>query len=371
MKFYHVADVHLGAIPDRSMPWGKLRAGGMYETFYRMLQSAKQNHIDSVFICGDLFHRQPLRRELKELNYHFEKAAPVLIYIIAGNHDYLSENSSYLNYPWSSNVTFITSDVCESIYVEQLNTCIYGLSYWNYEIEKPLYHSVTPVKRDSSGRLVPNDCCHILMAHGGDEKHIPINPAYLESAGFDYIAFGHIHKPWISEDRKMAYCGSLEPVDKNDEGSHGFIAGETSPYGINLRFIPFARWNYKNLKIDVQPQMSWEEIKDRIVNNILAVKDSKNDQTIQYEYIFKIELKGYKDVNLVYDLNEVYSLGKIVSITDHMDYDFDFERLYEANKGNLLGRYIEKVWTMDADETTKKKILYYGFNALYKTGEQQ
>ena len=59
------------------------------------------------------------------------------------------------------------------------------------------------------------------MAHGGDEKHIPIHWETLARAGFDYVALGHIHKPWLSADGRMAYCGALEPVDKNDEGPHG------------------------------------------------------------------------------------------------------------------------------------------------------
>lgn len=92
MKFYHIADVHLGAVPDRTMPWSKERARGLYESFYRLLARAKEEQIDVVFICGDLFHRQPLKRELKELNYHFEKAAPVLILSLPGTMIILRRN---------------------------------------------------------------------------------------------------------------------------------------------------------------------------------------------------------------------------------------------------------------------------------------
>ena len=109
MKFYHVADVHLGAVPDRGMPWSTMREKDMFESFYRLLAQAHRERIDAVLICGDLFHRQPLKKELKELAYYFEKAAPVKIFIIAGNHDYISAESNYVNFPWSSNVIFIAS----------------------------------------------------------------------------------------------------------------------------------------------------------------------------------------------------------------------------------------------------------------------
>ena len=74
--------------------------------------------------------------------------------------------------------------------------------------------------------------------------------------------------------------------------------------------------------------------------------------------------------DLVYDAREIYELGPVVSVTDEMEYDFDFDMLYEENRGNLLGRFMEKVQALDTDMETRKKILNYGFRALYHTGEQ-
>ena len=384
MKFYHIADVHLGAVPDRTMPWSKERARGLYESFYRLLARAKEEQIDVVFICGDLFHRQPLKRELKELNYHFEKAAPVLIFIIAGNHDYITEESNYVNYPWSKNVKLITSEHCQRVYIEHLKLCVYGFSYHSYEIFDAVYDGIKPQLSDGRGGALPLDCCHILMAHGGDEKHIPMHFNTMASSGFDYIAMGHIHKPWLKPSGKMAYSGSLEPVDQTDEGPHGFIAGETLGRHVNIRFIPFAQWNYASLSVEVDPSMSWEAVKDQVraaAEGFGAASGFSEKERLKYGAggsgrpgigsgngnIYKVILKGYKNVELAYDIEEIYRLGNIVSVVDEMEYDFDFESLYEANRGNLLGRYIEKVWAMDIDEDMRKKILYYGFNALYKT----
>lgn len=84
MLFYHLADIHLGACPDRGHPWSQQRAQQIYDSFYKVLERAHEEQADFVFICGDLFHRQPLKRELKELDYYFAKAAPVKIVIIAG-----------------------------------------------------------------------------------------------------------------------------------------------------------------------------------------------------------------------------------------------------------------------------------------------
>ena len=87
-----------------------------------------------------------------------------------------------------------------------------------------MYDSLKPMRRFRDGRPLPDGCRHILLAHGGDSSHIPINQEKLRQAGFDYIALGHIHKPWIDDRSPMAYAGALEPIDRNDEGPHGIFA---------------------------------------------------------------------------------------------------------------------------------------------------
>lgn len=44
--------------------------------------------------------------------------------------------------------------------------------------------------------------------------------------GYDYVAFGHIHKPQLLVENRMAYAGSLEPTDTGDIGRHGYIEEE-------------------------------------------------------------------------------------------------------------------------------------------------
>lgn len=67
---------------------------------------------------------------------------------------------------------------------------------------------------------------HLLLAHGGDARHMPWNPGRMAQAGFDYIACGHIHKPGILIPGKMAYAGALEPTDETQLGPHGYIRGQ-------------------------------------------------------------------------------------------------------------------------------------------------
>ena len=175
MRLIHTADVHLGATPDANMPWSQERSLAIRSSFLRIISMAEKNQADLLLIAGDLFHRQPLLRELKELNYHFSTLSHTRVVIIAGNHDYICENSPYLNFSWNENVTFLTSDTMTSVYFEHINTEVHGFSYHSQEIREPLYDSC---RAPRDGRI------HILLAHGGDPTHIPIRLQKLADSGF-------------------------------------------------------------------------------------------------------------------------------------------------------------------------------------------
>ena len=95
MRFIHLADVHLAAVPEKGTALGKIREKEIYQTFYRVLDRCEEEQIDLLLIAGDLFHRPPLVRELKEVNYHFEKLTHTKVVLIAGNHDYIGTHSNY------------------------------------------------------------------------------------------------------------------------------------------------------------------------------------------------------------------------------------------------------------------------------------
>ncbi len=68
IRFIHLSDVHLGAVPDRGCPWSHEREEEIWETFRRVIVGIRKNPVDLLFIAGDLFHRQPLLRELREVD---------------------------------------------------------------------------------------------------------------------------------------------------------------------------------------------------------------------------------------------------------------------------------------------------------------
>ena len=82
MKFIHTADIHWGMVPDSDRPWGKKREQAIRLTFQAIIEDARDSRADLLLISGDLFHRQPLARDLKEVNYLFSTIPGTRVVII-------------------------------------------------------------------------------------------------------------------------------------------------------------------------------------------------------------------------------------------------------------------------------------------------
>ncbi|MFR8171668.1 MAG: metallophosphoesterase family protein [Marvinbryantia sp.] len=352
MRFIHIADIHLGAAPDKGQPWSQKRAQEIWKSFRRVIQEAKRQQVDLLLIAGDLFHRQPLLRELKEVNYLFGSLGRTQVVWIAGNHDYLHRDSPCRSFAWEENVIFLDSPECESVYFKRLQTTVYGFSYYSKEITEPLYNDLEP--DDTPG-------CHILLAHGGDDRHIPIDKKRLASSGFDYIALGHIHKPQILAEDKMAYAGALEPIDSNDTGIHGYILGEYTDGQISIEFVPFACREYVHLSLESSMESTDYEMQERLEREIAAHG---------VQNIYKVDIVGVREPEIVYDTESFGELGNILEINDLTEPGFSIEELRQQHGTDIIGRYIEKLMPADGEteiSQVRRQALACGIAALKKT----
>ncbi len=358
LRFIHIADIHLGATPDSQMPWGIDRGRELWDSFYRLLDEVEASGTDLLLIAGDLFHRQPLKRELKELDYRFSQLSHTQVVIIAGNHDYIGRQSFYRDFEWSDNVMFFRKNHVSYIYLSDLNTIVYGMSYDRTEIGEPIYDNLRPMRRFKDGTAVSEDCRHILLGHGGDANHIPINIAQLKDAGFDYVALGHIHKPWLAEEEKLGWSGALEPIDRGDEGEHGYIRGTIDAEGTHSCFVPFAERSYRTLRVQMGEDMTMGALTDSVRNQIEAMS---------VEHMYRIVLEGFRSVDFELDEERLLRLGRILDVKDETTPNFDYERLYTENRNNIIGLYIQKINEMDVSDSQKEKALYYGMKAFFSS----
>lgn len=350
MHFFHIADVHLGAAPDAGFPWGARRKEEIWTSFRRLIGKAREEETDLLLIAGDLFHRQPLLRELKEVNYLFSTLPHTQVVIIAGNHDYLRHGSFYEGFRWCENVFFLGSASCQKVVFPKLKTAVYGLSYHTREIREPLYDGLYPEG---------DDMFSILLAHGGDEKHIPIDRKKLLEAGFDYIALGHIHKPQILVRDQMAYAGALEPLDKNDCGPHGYLSGEYERGRLTLSFVHWAVRDYRMLEIAVDEEQTDFSVEEQIVQRIRETGK---------QHIYRIHLTGFRDPDIVFQRERYYSLGNIIEVIDDTEPAYDFEELRNRHREDVIGAFIEALYRSDMSEV-QRKALIYGVQAMLEVKE--
>lgn len=349
MKFIHIADVHLGASPDRGFPWSEQRAKDIWDSFFHITEVCESEEIDLLLIAGDLFHKQPLLRELKEVSYALGRLPGTQVVFIAGNHDYISERSPYTNFSWTENVHMLINRDMDSIYLEDINTEVYGFSYHAREIRESLYDRISP---GCTERI------NILLAHGGTADNIPIDKNALLRSEFDYIALGHIHKPEYLAER-IAYCGSLEPMDKNETGERGFIKGEIIKDGekslLRSEFLPHAKSQYKKLALPVHPGMTNGEIRD----SIKAVIRDQGE-----ENIYQFCLTGKRARDMAFDRESFSAFGRILEVADNTLPDYDFKALKEENEDNIIGLYIKAIEEGEFPKEFGEKALYYGMEAL-------
>lgn len=192
---------------------------------------------------------------------------------------------------------------------------------------------------------------------GGDEKHIPFKAGDIASLGYDYAAFGHIHKPQELIPDRAYYSGALEPIDKNDTGKHGYIVGEITEGTCKTAFIPCAMREYVHLDISVTEDMAGYGVRE-------AIRHAVEDNGVQN--IYKITLTGQRDPEILFDLTNMDSYGNIIEIVDNTKPAYDFDKLYEQNKGNLLGKFIQDLYNTDK-ESIEYRALCEGVQALMET----
>ena len=345
MKIIHAADIHLGAKPDKQCSFCGVREKEIWTTLERLVETVRKEKPELFIIAGDLFHRPPLTRELREVDALFSQLTDTIVVLIAGNHDYIREQSAYEHYQFGSNVIFLKNRDCEHVSIPELGVDLYGLSYYRQEIAEPLYDSILPVNPEA---------LNILVGHGGDEKHIPFHPSVIAGHGFHYLAFGHMHKPDWSERDRFANPGSLVPLDVTETGKHGYIRAEITRERASLVFVPFAEREYRTLNIKMDADMTRVQLHREITRRM---------EEGGPEHMYSVYLEGSKSMFTDIDPQEISMLGNIVKVVDETVPEYDYQKLQMENEENMLGIYIS-LFGEPGKNSVEEKALRYGVQAL-------
>lgn len=345
MKFIHIADVHLGVKPDAEKSWSEKRAQDIWDTFAETIRIAAKEQVDFLFIAGDLFHKQPLKRELKEVCGLFAQIPRTKVILMAGNHDYMQMNSYYRTCEFPENVFFFSREEVTGFDFPEENVTVYGLSYWHREITDRLYDALRPV---NPGRI------NVLLAHGGDGKHIPFSTETILQNGFDYIAAGHIHKGGQLVPGHAVMAGALEPTDCNDFGPHGYWLGELEKGRSSVSFFPVKKCEYCKETVLVTPETTGYGLQEQIRALV--------EESPKYRY-FQIEMEGRVDPDVWFNLEQIAALDRITGVVESFTPDYSYEKICAEQEGTLLEAYIRSMEKHTGDPVAAK-ALEYGVSAL-------
>jgi DNA repair protein SbcD/Mre11 len=227
VRFVHAADLHLGA-PFQGVDASDARVraallASTYEALDRMVALCLSEKVDFLLIAGDVHNS---RERSWPAQFRFQAAmerlaeAGIPVYISRGNHDPADGWSAGLRTPGT--VRYFSTSEPEAFVVERDGEPICTLYGRGYEraAEKRDFASAY---RRSPGDRIAIGVLHTNVGSRADfEDYAPASMETLRSAGMDYWALGHIHKPEVlCASPAIVYAGSPQGLNPKEDGLHG------------------------------------------------------------------------------------------------------------------------------------------------------
>ena len=257
MKFIHIADVHFD-MPMISLKGNrdliKKRRIEQKQAFRDVIQLAKKEKVDCLFIAGDLFEQKFVEKNTVEyIISNFQLIPDVNIFITPGNHDPYIKSSPYETYEWPENVTIFNS---EYGMISLDDADIYGLGFNNYEMD---VNVVSEIDIEDKNKV------NILITHGtlNGATHKYHDIKERELAKFDYVALGHIHEKKV-DDSKIVYPGSLISCGFDEPGRHGFVKGEITKEKCDIEFVELDYKEYRRIELDVSDLNTFLDVIEKL-----------------------------------------------------------------------------------------------------------
>ncbi len=213
MRILHTSDLHLRT--DTLERW---------EALELIVDKAKENSVDALVICGDLFDsKEDAIKSYERLRKIFSEA-PFQTLILPGNHDEtFYEDGLYLG----NNVTIISSENNVFEFSDARIIAVPFKKEWSSSKEtvKVIHEANT-----HTSRTKPN----ILLFHGeliapfyepddfGERgRYMPVDLNIFKSLNFQYILAGHFHTKLSilkTSDKFFIYSGSPVSITKKERG---------------------------------------------------------------------------------------------------------------------------------------------------------
>ena len=243
MKFFHIADLHLGKMLHN------VSLVGTDQAFWveQFLQAADRFRPDAVVIAGDIYDRRvPGTDAMKLFDHMLTKLAGrgIYVFVIPGNHDsavrvshvneLLESHHIYIAGEPGKELMHVTVPILNHAMPEAASDTSHGVTFWLMPYLFPravadlgLLDEEAPSSYDEAVRAVlsaqeiDTDTCNVLVAHQNVLAH-GMKPEHSESEtiiggigeidytafdAFDYVALGHIHNAQKMGRETVRYSG--------------------------------------------------------------------------------------------------------------------------------------------------------------------
>ena len=328
MRFIHMADMHFDSpftVLSSREELGELRRLEQRKIFKKIIDKIKNEKIPYLFISGDLYEHQYIRKTTIEyINNLFKEIPETKIFISPGNHDPILKNSYYNNFNWVSNVYIFNSEIKKYSFQD----CdIYGFGFDDFYCTDS---KIEEIKIENKNKL------NILITHGDlnasktlGMQYNPINENKIKELGFDYIAMGHIHKKTINEN--IIYPGSTISFGFDELGEHGILDINLEKNKLEINFEKLDDTEFKEININISEIYSEEELIEKI-----------NEIKLEENNYYKIILKGNKNIEInTNKILKIINKKNILKIKDFTKLNFDLEKIKKEN--NLKSYFIKEI----------------------------
>lgn len=245
------ADVHLGRLlRGTQSPDVVLKA---WQIFIDYALTHKPG-IDVVLLAGDVLDNDSLffemygilKKGLIQLHDH-----GISVVCVAGNHD-LSVVQQIMVTADLPAVTFLGAGgrwerLCMDIRGKTL--CLDGYSW------KSIHEESNPFDCYDLG-APPTDAFSVGILHcdlcTSNSRYAPVQRQNFHDMPHHAWILGHIHSPQEYMDRPfVSYCGSLQGLDRSEEGPHGaWVLRLSETNALEREFLPLAPWRWESITLN-------------------------------------------------------------------------------------------------------------------------
>lgn len=261
--------------------WITQRNKDLWQTFEVALSMCQAEKVDFLFLTGDLFEQEYVRKETVE---RVAKSLAMLkntkVFITPGERDPLVMTSAYRLAVWPNNVHIFSGGI-SSVIIPSRNVTIYGAGWTAYHQEATFLERFE-LTRDGT---IPIMLLHAeLKSIKNTEGFIPILPEHIASSGLAYLALGH-REEWSGLQKAgetvWTDSGFLEARSFCESGPHGVIMGEVEQDTVRIEFRELGKRHYIEKSFAIQtPEV--------LISKLLSETSPEERQ----RDLFRVKLEG-------------------------------------------------------------------------------